>query len=400
MADKDDGALFGEDDGDKTKGEEVDVGEEEAPPVANEEVVEVEKEDNKQGKEKETVVSESEDVEEPKPKEPEKPKAEPKPKKKKSFFSRSKKEVEKKAEIKPSPPPVAQKTPRPSINSNASMNTKLLMEKNEYSTHRKRSKWEAKPTVHPEDICYIPAKKMNKVQSLVNDFRCLQGTLPRPVIWCIGRYNTLTPEKRFRAMKFMSRGIATAVQFGDGVLLDGGIDWCAGDVKFPKEIRTAFPLIGVSNSQKDHTPPEGLHWGHDQHVIFNCHDDDFPKATLNVVDAITHVRKCKCVVVVIGGAEELDLPHVKAATELGYPIIVLEGTGGLADELVDIYKDGKSTNNWPRTALGKVAKRASIKVFAADGIEDEGELAALIHFFMLTNVFDYDEWDGRYGPPG
>ena len=37
----------------------------------------------------------------------------------------------------------------------------------------------------------------------------------------------------------------------------------------------------VSNSQKT------LHrkvWGHDQQVIFNCHDDDFPKATLNVVD--------------------------------------------------------------------------------------------------------------------
>ena len=36
MADKDDGALFGEDDGDKTKGEEVDVDEGEAPPGPNE----------------------------------------------------------------------------------------------------------------------------------------------------------------------------------------------------------------------------------------------------------------------------------------------------------------------------------------------------------------------------
>ena len=89
---------------------------------------------------------------------------------------------------------------------------------------------------------------MGDLESVVDKIRSLQGTLPRPAIWVIGRYDHLKPDQRLRGMKLVSKGVATATQFGDGVFIDSGIDWCAGDVKFPPEIRTAFPLIGVSNS--------------------------------------------------------------------------------------------------------------------------------------------------------
>lgn len=398
MADTEDGALFGEDTNVKEDSEKADVKQEEgkpkeedggeSPKTDKEKVDEkiIKEDENEEIVKKEesekTIKTEEEEVQPPI--EPEKPK---------------KKKQEEKSVIKPSPPRVPKKTPRPSINSSMSDNAKLNAEKNPYSTHRKRSKWEPIPVVHPEDICYIPNKKLSQVPETVAGFRCLLGTLPRPAIWCIGRYNNLVPEKRLRAMKLMSKGIGTAVQFGDGVLIDGGVDWCAGDVKFPKEIRTAFPLLGISNHHQEYNPPEGLHWGHDQHVIFHCHDEDFPRAAQNIIDAITGIRKCKCVVIVIGGDPELDLPLVEAANEYGYPIILLEGTGGLADELVDMYKAGNSTNEWPRTTMGKIVKNGYIKVFESDDFEDEGELTALIHICMVTNIFDYESWEGRYGPP-
>ena len=49
----------------------------------------------------------------------------------------------------------------------------------------------------------------------------------------------------------------------------------------------------------------------------------------------------------------------------------------------------------PRTPIGSLVKRSFIKVFETDDFEDEGELTALIHFMMLTNIFDYESWEGR-----
>ena len=147
-------------------------------------------------------------------------------------------------------------------------------------------------------------------------------------------------------MKLVSKGVATATQFGDGVFIDSGIDWCAGDVKFPPEIRTAFPLIGVSNSLAKFQPPTRLHWGHDQHIVFHCDEDFLPTATQNIIDAVTHVRKCKCVVIVVGGNMGADLANVQSASEYGHPIIVLESTGGLADEIASTYREHERTGNY------------------------------------------------------
>ena len=44
-------------------------------------------------------------------------------------------------------------------------------------------------------------------------------------------------------MKFMSRGIATAVQFGDGVLLDGGIDDKKVNLKYIKRAQKSVERL-------------------------------------------------------------------------------------------------------------------------------------------------------------
>ena len=122
--------------------------------------------------------------------------------------------------------------------------------------------------------------------------------------------------------------------------------------------------------------------------MFHCDEDFLPTATQNIIDAVTHVRKCKCIVIVVGGNTVADLANVQSASEYGHPIIVLESTGGLADEIASAYREHERTGNYPRTPIGSLVKRSFMKVFETDDFEDEGELTALMHFMMLTNIFD------------
>ena len=67
----------------------------------------------------------------------------------------------------------------------------------------------------------------------------------------------------------------------------------------------------------------------------------------------------------------------------------------LADEIASAYREHERTGDLPRTPIGLLVKRSFIKVFETDDFEDEGELTALVHFMMLTNIFDYESWEGR-----
>ena len=57
-----------------------------------------------------------------------------------------------------------------------------------------------------------------------------------------------------------------------------------------------------------------------------------------------------------------DLANVQSASEYGHPIIVLESTGGLADEIASAYREHERTGNYPRTPIGSLVKRSFIKV--------------------------------------
>ena len=251
----------------------------------------------------------------------------------------------------------------------------------------KRSKWDEVPVVHPDDIAYLTRYDLAQLDEIKENWRSLRGTTPRPVVWAVGGYRNLPVANRMKGMQLMSSGIGTAVQFGDGVLVDNGLDDGACDVKFPAEIRMAFPIIGVTRCELENQPPPGLHWGHDQQVVIKCEADYFPNATQRVIDAITDTRRCKCIVVLIGGLEGVDLPSLEVAKEFGYPIIAVEESGGLAGKLCSAIRD-QSSGSERLARLANTKRGANVHVFPRGSTPEQ--LNALLHFFMLTDPFDYD----------
>ena len=118
--------------------------------------------------------------------------------------------------------------------------------------------------------------------------------------------------------------------------------------------------------------------------------DYFPTATQRIIDAITHTRKCKCVVLVMGGSQEKHLPFLDVAKEFGYPIIAVEASGGLAREIADEYRNREDPEaEGPLAQLVDPYRGANIKIFN-EGCKGT-ELNALLHCFMLSNPFDYDD---------
>ena len=56
-----------------------------------------------------------------------------------------------------------------------------------------------------------------------------------------------------------------------------------------------------------------------------------------------------------------DLANVQSASEYGHPIIVLESTGGLADEIASAYREHERTGDLPRTPIGSFSKKIIYK---------------------------------------
>jgi len=201
-----------------------------------------------------------------------------------------------------------------------------------------------------------------------------------PVIVLSGGADSLTGIERDRARKLLGQAIVRAAHLTGALVVDGGTD--AG----------VIALLGAAAERSDWRPtligvaPEGLVTypgapGSDGGVELEPNHSHFvlvpgtewgEETNVLIELAARLAGSAPVVVVVAGGGDVTEIELAKAARR-GWPIYVLQGTGGVSDQLVSLeHQPSKGATS----ALEEVAAAGNVHTFEEDAPDQLARLLA------------------------
>ncbi len=220
------------------------------------------------------------------------------------------------------------------------------------------------------------------------------------VIIVFGGTQAFLPELQSRLAQLLSRGLSRAARTNTSLIVDGGID--AGvNTLLGKALAgqgAATPLLGVAPSGKVILPPNSPERDSEQ-ITRYCLEPNHTHFVLvksdklgGEVPALYQLaqelsKKAKVITLLING-DEVAKDEVARSVQLGWPVIIVKGSDGLADAISKLVDD-KHTYEVQQAALRRQAKNENKLLppfkpfFIADvqlaSIIEDGEL----HFFEL-----------------
>jgi hypothetical protein len=201
---------------------------------------------------------------------------------------------------------------------------------------------------------------------------------PSPVLLIVGGADGLDPSAATSIRRLFERGVAGALETTGAVVVDGGtatgIMAIAGEVLGGAGL--PLTLVGVAPAGRVSVPGDiaspgvapaaSLEPNH-SHLILAASDEwgGETRLLLEIVEAIAGPRP---VVVLLVGGGDVTRREVLGATARGWPIVVLAGTGGLADALVAAVDPhpAEPAADLPDPSLASVAGQAVVTVVAPD----------------------------------
>ena len=200
------------------------------------------------------------------------------------------------------------------------------------------------------------------------------------VIMLLGGADSLTGMERDRARKLLGQAILRVTHLTGALVVDGGTD--AGVISLlgaAAELSDSRPtLIGVA--------PEGLvtYPGapvSDDRVELEPNHSHFVLAsgtkwgdeTNTLIELAAHLAGSARVVVVVAGGGDVTEVELGKAARRGWPIYVLKGTGGVADQIVSLkHQPTRGTTS----ALEEVAAADNVHIFEEDAADQLARLLA------------------------
>jgi len=192
----------------------------------------------------------------------------------------------------------------------------------------------------------------------------LAGEVPRPVIVVSGGAGDLEGSQLAVARAMLGPGVAAAASRTGAAVVDGGTD--SGVMGLIGDERARNPaaidvLLGVAPAGRVDSPAAGdesqppLEPNH-THLVLADSDEWGGETPLlaSLADALAHGAH---VVMVVAGGGDGARQEVGEAIRRGWPLFVLEGTGGLADEIA-ARREGRGGNPQLRSELARGRVRA------------------------------------------
>ncbi len=197
----------------------------------------------------------------------------------------------------------------------------------------------------------------------------LQTTAPTLVI--IGGASQMTQESIDRVHQLFQTVLAPLAEALHAVVIDGGTD--TGVMQMIGQARTAmggtFPLIGVAPASKV-SLPDGSHAAPDSEPLEPNHThfvltpgtewgDESP--WISAIASLLAVDRGAVTVLINGGA--VSLLEVSESIRAGRPVVVIAGSGRLADEIATAIA---SPGTLPRDAIAPLLTSKHLLVFDRD----------------------------------
>jgi hypothetical protein len=212
-------------------------------------------------------------------------------------------------------------------------------------------------------------------------------TARRPVLLVIGGAATLEPRVAERLTRLLERGALRAAEDAGALVVDGGtasgvmaavgraaassdasVDVLgiapAGKVTFPGDERAPAP--DATQLEPNHT-----------HFIL-ANSDDWGGETSLLFEAVEALAGDKPVGVILAGGGDVALDEVRLAARMGAPVVVVTGTGGLADQLAAVATTRRRAGT--DESLERIVEAAELTFLplASDPIEMEAATARVL----------------------
>jgi hypothetical protein len=206
-----------------------------------------------------------------------------------------------------------------------------------------------------------------------------------------------SPELRSRLIQLFSRGIARAASDVNALILDGGTQSGAmqlmGQGVADRDRKSS--LLGVAPAGKVTYPggpqegsiPDGapLDSNHSHFVLVDSHEWGGETGTMfSLAEAVASAWPVKSAVTVLvnGHMQGISKSEVLHSVRHGWPVIVIKGSGGLADEIARLLKEPPPFIQDP--VLAEIIADGDLRLFGLDG-----SVAALRK--LITRQFGRDE---------
>jgi predicted Rossmann-fold nucleotide-binding protein len=169
---------------------------------------------------------------------------------------------------------------------------------------------------------------------------------PAPVVVVAGGADSFDQRMARRLRRLFDRAVIPAGSANGALFVDGGtaagVMAILGEAAASREPRP--PLVGVAPARRvtypgDGTPPGDVMLD-ENHTHFVLADgDDWGDETGVLMDLVEAIADRSAVVTIIAGGGDGTLEEALQAVRRGWPLIVLEGTGGAADSLASILAE-------------------------------------------------------------
>jgi len=213
------------------------------------------------------------------------------------------------------------------------------------------------------------------------------------VLAVVGSAGSLGPQLLPRLRQLFGQAVASAAQQATAVLVDGGTQ--AGVMALLGEAVAALgyatPLVGVApaalvNCSPAPAPPTAVALEpHHSHFVLTPGTKwgDETSTLFGIVEALRGPARPAALLLVGGGA--VAHTELLAAVRLGLPIVVLAGTGGLADELAAAWPTRSVASSSASPILTEVMTNGHVQFYALEA-SAEGLKAVLLHHLSAATA--------------
>ena len=235
-----------------------------------------------------------------------------------------------------------------------------------------------------------------------DDARGLIGTIGlaarvgRPVLVVCGGADELRGEHRRRAANVLGPAVASAAVVADATVVDGGT--AAGVMELVGAARAERPsdlpiVVGVSPLGKVTYPGSGLADGaplEPNHSHFVLADSaEWGGETQLLIAVAEELAAGAPVVMVLAGGGQIATAEALEAAIRGWPLFVLEGTGGAADDVAAMSRAKHVPEMGADASTRRIAADGDIRPFAG---EEPGQLARRLAWELQDEPVLKDAW--------
>jgi hypothetical protein len=214
---------------------------------------------------------------------------------------------------------------------------------------------------------------------------------PKPLILLVGAAGHLDERLRPRLTQLFSRGIARAVARVDALIIDGGtqagVMALMGQAVADRERKTV--LLGIVPSSKvtyPGGPAEGsiedgaaLDPNHSHFVLVE--GDEWGAETETMFTLARAISKDRPVVTILAGGGDVALKEILLSVREGWPVTVIEGSGGLADKIFHLWrKKRRKSFSIDSPELAEIIAEGKIQFFSLKGNPED--LKSLLHYHL------------------